>query len=495
MPVEAKYITVNGVLMKNPAYEAPGVQSVPVVKAVSRSNLPLAVVSSADDLIDASDIQIQATGRPVTQATSTEASMDKLQDPVFLAEFMSPVQLGSGEIVDKLGAEFSKYETPIGMINKLLGIRDRNLNFIIDDSGSMGRSSDVKLNEATPFVLKGRTPDAALMNRWEEAEDRLHIMIDLLAYIPTKPIKISFLNSTQEITLSRADLTPDQFKVEAHRLISEAFITSHPTDKCTPTYRALKKAFDNTAEPSIHYFFTDGVPSDRSPDEVAHLINTRSNPNQNALMLISCTNVDKDTEWMKLVDGTSSFVAEVDDFGDEKEEVLKKQGPGFPYTRGLWILCQLAGAINTHDLDAVDETLPFTKSTLDNILGRQLSPTEYQYYFERNPSASLYLKEYERFLTEPHLSNEMISKAEQARREQHAGFSREGYAPLNRPLPAAIARQLEAITLRHMPTTASHAPAATGLGSIAASMGFMSVNTQQQPQQQNSSVFKMGGLG
>ena len=385
------------------------------------------------------------------------------------------------------------------MINKLLGIRDRNLNFIIDDSGSMGWDSDVNLSEATPYTIKARTPVAnQKMKRWEEAEDRLHIMIDLLAYIPTKPIKISFLNSTEEITLSRADLTPDQFKIEAHRRISEAFATNRPTNG-TPTYRALKKAFDNTAEPSMHYFFTDGVPSDRSPEEVAHLINTRANPNQNALTLISCTNQDSDTEWMKLVDGTGSFVAEVDDYSDEKEEVLKKQGPAFPYTRGLWILCQLAGSINPHDLDAMDETLPFTKSTLDNILGRQLSGTEYQYYFERNPSASLYRNEYERFLTEPRFSREIISKAEQANRERAAGFTREGYAPLNRPLPAVIAQQLEAITLRHMPVATQTAVASSGLGTLAAGIGFMSVSNSSNSNnsssaQSNPTVFKMGGL-
>ena len=41
---------------------------------------------------------------------------------------------------------------------------------------------------------------------------------------------------------------------------------------------------------------------------------------------------------------------------------------------GYWIICQLVSAINPTDLDAIDENMPFTKSTLDNVLGRVHTP-------------------------------------------------------------------------------------------------------------------------
>ncbi len=451
----------------------------------------------------ASQIQHAAIGIPVVQAPSTAASIEMLQDPELLDEFMSPIVLDADAVVDKIGEEFAKYETPIGMINKLLTIRDRHLNFIIDDSGSMSWDSDVLLKDATPYVLRKRDPGATrVMTRWEEAEDRLHIMIDLLAYIPTKPIKISFLNSSHVIHLTRNDLTPDEFKNEAHLQITAAFTTpalAKPTNG-TPSYRALEHAFATTSEPSMHYFFTDGVPSDRSPEDVADLIITRKNADKNALTLISCTNTDSDTEWMKLVDGKAPFCAEVDDFGDEKEEVLKKQGPGLPYTRGLWILCQLAGPINPHDLDAMDETLPFTKSTLDNVLGRILTAKEYQYYFERNPSASFYMDVYERFLTEIKPARAIVSKDEQKSRETRARFTKDGYAPAVHSTIEQIGQQLQGITNRHMPIApgATSTPR-TGLGTLAATFGMMSTgpssNPAQPPQQNqdNGTVFKMGG--
>lgn len=416
-----KYITVNGVLMKNPNYQKGNSPSAP--KPPQPATPPLAVVSSVDDLLSANEVQVNATGIPVTQAFSTEASIDIMQDPELLAEFRSPVALDSSEILEKLGEEFAKYEVPVGMLNKLLAIRERQLNFIIDDSGSMSAPSDVELKDGTTYLLRGMTPrEGQMMTRWQEVQDRLHIMVDLLAYIPTtKPMTISFLNSPQKLNLDRSGLTPDEYKERTHALITDAFTTNRPSGT-TPIYRALNQSFNETSEPSIHYLFTDGVPDDPT-SRVKSLIKNRKEPNKNALTLISCTNMDSEVEWMKGIDEDALFVAELDDFNDEKNEVLRDQGPGMPYTKGLWIICQLVAAVNPHDLDAIDENLPFTKYTLDNVLGRKLNPQEYQYYFENNPNASLYLNEYPRFLNEEVVSKQIINKSEQTRRERSAGYS------------------------------------------------------------------------
>jgi hypothetical protein len=435
MPAEPKYITVNGVLMKNPAY---GKKTNTPIQTQSTQAPPLAVISSVEDLMEASTLQQSATGLPIQQAVSTAASTDIIQDPVFLSEFRSPEELEGGEILDKLGEEFAKYETPMGMMNKLLGIKDRHLNFIIDDSGSMGMKTDVALCEATPYVLRQRSPSRdVMMTRWEEAEDRLHIMVDLLAFIPTRTITLSFLNAPRTLEFTRAGKTPDEFQAQAHAELSQTFQTLRPTNG-TPSLRALSRAFASTQESAMHYFLTDGAPSDGSPEELAQLIINRRNPEQHPITLISCTNNDKDTDWMKLVDGRARCVAEVDDFNDEKAEILKKQGPGLPYTKGLWILCHLAASINPDDLDALDENLPLTKSTLDNILGRKLTPAEYQYYFEKNPNAALYVNEYAQFLNESLFARQIISKPEQLRRESLAGyrngFPAHPFPPIDRDL-------------------------------------------------------------
>ena len=48
---------------------------------------------------------------------------------------------------------FIIYEIPIGLLNKLLELRNYRLNFMIDDSGSMQAASDAKKSEAT--VVRG----------------------------------------------------------------------------------------------------------------------------------------------------------------------------------------------------------------------------------------------------------------------------------------------------------------------------------------------------
>jgi hypothetical protein len=41
----------------------------------------------------------------------------------------------------------------------------------------------------------------------------------------------------------------------------------------------------------------------------------------------------------------------------------------------------LVAALNLDDLDAIDESVPFTKETLDNLLGVQANEESYHHYF------------------------------------------------------------------------------------------------------------------
>lgn len=79
---------------------------------------------------------------------------------------------------------------------------------------------------------------------------------------------------------------------------------------------------------------------------------------------------------------------------------MTDQGPAFPYTKGLWLLSNLVASISPDDLDALDESVPFSKYTLDNMLGRTHFPEEYRYYFDRNPHGKHYVAYYDRLATE-----------------------------------------------------------------------------------------------
>ena len=115
-------------------------------------------------------------------------------------------------------------------------------------------------------------------------------------------------------------------------------------------------------------------------------------------------------------------MSELDDYMDEREEVMGDQGAAFPFTKGFWLVSQLVAAINPDDLDAIDENVPFTKFSLDGVLGRKHTPEEYHYYFERNPHAHLYVDLYPRFLNDDVVSSAIVNKNEQLSRDGKAGY-------------------------------------------------------------------------
>ena len=46
------------------------------------------------------------------------------------------------------------------------------------------------------------------------------------------------------------------------------------------------------------------------------------------------------------------------------------------------MICQLVAAVSPDDLDAMDESVPFTKFTLDNLLGVVSNDATYRHYFD-----------------------------------------------------------------------------------------------------------------
>ena len=128
-------------------------------------------------------------------------------------------------------------------------------------------------------------------------------MLDIIAYVPTQEITIGFLNAKQKIKLSHQGKTIEQFQVDAHAAVVQAFSSIDVKYK-TPTHRELSKAFAEASRhssPTMHYFMTDGVPSDQPVEAVASLIQNRAEPHKNPLTLMSCTNEDQEVEWMKEV--------------------------------------------------------------------------------------------------------------------------------------------------------------------------------------------------
>ncbi|KAG7366136.1 hypothetical protein IV203_028806 [Nitzschia inconspicua] len=358
-----KYIKVNGVMKMNPEYKRwKDAQGGPPSAPSNPQALP--VVSNMDDHAQLNE----DLGMDIPLAESTNATIEMMQEPeISLEAGMQP-----DEMVDELGRILGKYEVPMGLMNKLMMLSEyQSLEFIIDDSGSMMCNSDT----INPISRRQNT-------RWEEAHQRLKEMVEVLAYVPFQQIGVEFLNRKDRISLSRNGRAPRVFLEEAYRQIDLIF--SRPPAGTTPALEKIQESFLRGQGASIaRYFFGDGLPNggDRAVKEITRIIKNRANPASNPVTFISCTNEDEQVEWMKDCEEIAPYCSESDDFDDESREVLTDQGAALPYTRGFWLICQLVAAMNPDDLDAMDESVPFTKTTLDNLLGVEHNEESYRHYF------------------------------------------------------------------------------------------------------------------
>jgi len=369
-----KYIKLNGIMKLNPEYKrykenenkaAAGPMTVAApATTVINSSQALPIVSNMDDYEKMNDDLGE-----IPLAESTVATIEMLQEPEIAAE----AGLNSDDMIDELGKILGKYECPIGLTNKLMMLSEyTSLEFIMDDSGSMSLETDT----ADPKTRRNIT-------RWAEAQMRLKEMIEIVAYVPFNQIGIEFLNRKDRINLKRNGRAPKDFLSDAYSQIDVAF--RRGPSGTTPALEKLQESLLRGQGTSIaRYFFGDGVPNGgrRAIEQITQLLLQRSDPEANPVTFISCTNDDEAVEWMKDAEEIAPYCSESDDFADEAKEVYRDQGAALPYSKGFHLICQWVAAMNPEDLDAMDESIPFTKFTLDNMLGVVSNEETYRHYFE-----------------------------------------------------------------------------------------------------------------
>ncbi len=387
-PLNDKFISINGKLTRNPDYKPPTGERKPIAIPVA-----LAFPSTPADIVETAELY-EANGKELELTDATAIAIEAAADDCIVSKFKC-ASLDGSENFAKLTEQFARYEVPLGLLNKLLGLSEWDLNFIVDDSGSMSMDTDSMRSDFGPYMMAHYMKKTGRMTRWEEVQDRLHCLIDILSYIPVPKVTITFMNRANVILLVHSGETPDVYKEGAHKQIISVF-ASGPSGG-TPTDSALKKSLDSSPR-ALHYVFTDGAPNNGGAS-VEKVVASRKDPSLAPITFISCTDDDAATEWMKGIDEKYPFVAEVDDYADERDEILKKQGGSVPFTVGIWIVCMLIAAINPNDLDCLDESRPLTKYTLDNILGRTLMEPEYELYFAQCPSAKSFKSKYKDYLT------------------------------------------------------------------------------------------------
>mmetsp|Transcript_22139 Transcript_22139/g.38954 ORF Transcript_22139/g.38954 Transcript_22139/m.38954 type:complete len:446 (+) Transcript_22139:104-1441(+) len=364
-----KYTQVHGVTKLNPAWKKwkeaqDGGRRPATTTRYPKQALP--VVTNAQDhklLCDANG------GEDIPFAEATIATMEIMQEP----EMAMAAGMQADEVMEQLGQVLSRYEVPMGLMNKLMILSEFHvLEFMVDDSGSMNHVSDT----VDSFSRRPQT-------RWQEAQSRLKSMMEILAYVPFQSIEVCFLNRSERLILTRNGQTPQAFFEYACQQIDHVF--SKKPSGTTPVLERLQESLVRGEGRNVsRYLFCDGVPNGghHAKAEIVRLLMTRQNPEGNPMTFLSCTGEDEQVEWMKDAEEKISYCAECDDFNDEADEVYKDQGKALPFTLGFYLICSLVAAMNPNDLDAMDESVPFTKTTLDNLLGIQHDERMYRHYFD-----------------------------------------------------------------------------------------------------------------
>ena len=330
----------------------------------------LPIVSSLDDHAEWNEIAVASGGTEFPLSEATDATVELLQDDELCAEIGIPTE----DIVDRIGQVLARYETPLGLANKLLVLNEfAVLEFLVDDSGSMNTLS----NSIHPGT--GR-----LNSRWGEAMLRIIELLELLAYFSFQKFELCFLNRNDRMVVQRQGRTPAAFLEDARAQLDLARL--EPPMGSTPALEKMTESFGRS-EPGLRiarYFFCDGIPDGgrQARDAIVSLLQNRRNPEENPITFLSCTSQDDQVEWMKDAEEVVPYCSEADDYQRELQEVRRDQGEALPYTKGFYLVCCLVAAMNPDDLDAMDESVPFTKTTLDNLLGLEYQEASYKLYFE-----------------------------------------------------------------------------------------------------------------
>lgn len=186
-----------------------------------------------------SDMNAAAEATEQQIPASTLKTLEYVQGDAYTGAFKTRERIDGGQLLDNLSNIFSDYQIPFGLLSKLVGLQGYALHIKIDDSGSM------------------RTRCANGFSRWENVEQRLHKLINLLQFVPTGPIKLSFLDRSKTIKFSRDNKTPEQFADNAHQEIKKAFLKL-PTGG-TPIFRNIKKMLKSNHKKTSYYLLTDGT--------------------------------------------------------------------------------------------------------------------------------------------------------------------------------------------------------------------------------------------
>lgn len=245
----------------------------------------------------------------------------------------------------------TKYELAGGCVAKLRKLEKYDIVIIADDSSSMTN------NAHDPDPSK---PYEKVISRWEELCHRVQDVVEIATCVDSDGIDIYFLNSAPI------------YNIADTQVIADIFAERKPNGY-TPlrdTYNRVLLDKANSEQPVLIIVATDGEPNHNvngcwynDVDNFTKTLKNRKNPQKSPTTIMACTDNEYEIGWLNDLDDKVPYLDVLDDYQAERQEILKAQGEGFPFSKGDYIVKTLLGPIDPI-YDNLDE---------DKLSGRRLA--------------------------------------------------------------------------------------------------------------------------
>ena len=207
---------------------------------------------------------------------------------------------------------------------------------VCDDSGSMNEVANSGMADVNPY---GSKP-----TRWDELKVTVCTIIDIVSVLNDSGIDIHFLNREGLMNVT-------------NRCQIERFFCDKPRGY-TPIVQTLKKIFNNKIDSKrLVLLATDGIPTDvfgitNIPALRSALVYDRTQ--RDYVTILACTDDENTMSYLNNWDTTIPRLDVIDDYNNEKKEILKVQGKHFKFSYGDFIVKCLLGSIDPW-FDSLDE--------------------------------------------------------------------------------------------------------------------------------------------
>ncbi len=226
-------------------------------------------------------------------------------------------------MTDQLINISKKYDIHPDYLNKMWNLNEYHIVFVCDDSGSMNTRENGK-------------------SRWTELKETVVKAYEIASVFNPIGIDIHFLNR------------PTYFGVNDVRVIENSF--SYNPSGCTPLITKLneiKTQYSKTERNILLIIATDGEPSDGDCNTLEKLLDDIIKLKFNVTFL-ACTNDKNAIKYLDEIDRKFDKIDVIDDYDNEYEQIIKKNGKNYNFSYGDYIVKMLIGSLDRNE-DSKDD--------------------------------------------------------------------------------------------------------------------------------------------